>query len=125
MLMASAAAAVALVFAIVPAILLIAFSERLAGRLFPEASPEPTSNPSATLIIGCTLLSFFFMIEGGASLIAGLVTSAWVLFGGPGAVKSYVEYGHASLFAVGAAELIGGILLYRHARVRAAALGAR
>lgn len=123
-LMWSVGAISVLVFSILPAILLIAWSQRLTDRLFPEAPAEARFDASATLVVGSTLLSFFFMFEGGALLVAGLVMTAAFHLHDVEAAR-YFDYGPFDQLVMGAIELILGWLLYRCASARAAALISR
>ena len=113
-----------LIFAIAPALILIVYGDRLADRLLPEASPEPTWNASSALVVGCMLLSLFFMVEGGSSLIAGLVVGVASLFRDTKTVGFY-DFGPLEQVSWGTAQLMLGFLIYRYASTRASESGLR
>ena len=105
-----------LLFAILPATILLRLSQRIADRLFPEQAVSPDFSPAAAYLIGCTLLSYFLMIEGGVLIVWNSAVVSLLRSEDPD-YTFYFSKSAASLVS-GAFQLGLGFLLYRHAMAR-------
>jgi len=101
--------------AVVPALLLIRFRGRIADRFFPDSAAPSTLTPSSGYVLGCTLLSLFFMIGGAALFVGGLASALVAIATDSDSVRSGLLPTAAQGIASGIVEMVLGWLLYHHA----------
>lgn len=104
-----------LLFAVVPAVLLIALRGRLSDRLFPEPQVGASLSASTVYVLGCGLMAIFFIVQGAGGLAGGLAMMVGFAVAERDGVSSLMLSNGLAAVVGCIVQLIGGLILYRHA----------
>lgn len=116
------ALSVSLTVGIGPGVLLILFRRRIANLFFRSAEPASMKEVSPSYVVGCKLLSYYVVIFGVVGF-ASSVTMTLFISASPTSMpslNSLVLGKSLPMLASSVVQVSLGVLLYRHARNRAA-----